>query len=325
MNRAIVDTRNAVIAAARRWRGAGQPFSGRGRRQRIAGFGSLGAILRWIVLIEFVFVFFFPVLFMFTTSIQTLSEINNPSIRWISRDPTARGYELALLIMGYFQGLRISILTSVLAALGQTFVGAMVGYGFARLRFPGRDLLFGFLLFTIVVPGHTIMIPQFMLYHKLNWLNTLVPLFVPAFAGWGVRGGILLIVFRQFLRGLPHELEDAACVDGAGPFRTFWQIMLPLAKPALMVVLVFSLTWTWNDSFVPWLVIQDQELMTLPQRLEIFTWLIRSGLGTVGLPTHFEPNVFMAATVLAITPVLVLYIFAQRHFTQSIDRTGLVE
>ncbi len=179
--------------------------------------------------------------------------------------------------------------------------------------------------FQVGVPGHTIMIPQFMLYHKLNWLNTLVPLFVPAFAGWGVRGGILLIVFRQFLRGLPHELEDAACVDGAGPFRTFWQIMLPLAKPALMVVLVFSLTWTWNDSFIPWLVIQNQELMTLPQRLEIFTWLIRSGLGTVGLPTHFEPNVFMAATVLAIMPVLVLYVFAQRHFTQSIDRTGLVE
>ncbi len=325
MNSLNVDVRKSANTGGSRWVGVGRRISGRGRRQWNALPRTLGVTLRWIVLIEFVFVFFFPVLFMFTTSIQTLSEINNPSIRWISRDPTARGYQLALQIMGYFQGLRISVLTSVLAALGQTFVGAMVGYGFARLRFPGRDLIFGFLLFTIVVPGHTIMIPQFMLYHKLNWLNTLFPLFVPAFAGWGVRGGILLIVFRQFLRGLPHELEDAACVDGAGPFRTFWQIMLPLAKPALLVVLVFSLTWTWNDSFVPWLVIRDQELMTLPQRLEIFTWLIRSGLGTVGLPTHFEPNVFMAATVLAIMPVLVLYIFAQRHFTQSIDRTGLVE
>ena len=167
-------------------------------------------MLRWAILIEFVYVFLFPVIYIFTTSIKTLSEINNPSVRWVSRAPTLEGYEVATEILGYVDGLRISGWTSVVAAIGTTLMGAMVAYGFARLRFPGRELLFGFLLFTIVVPPQITMVPQFMLYTKLEWTNTYLPLFVPAFMGWGVRGGVLLIVYRQFFRGLPYELEDAA-------------------------------------------------------------------------------------------------------------------
>ena len=284
---------------------------------------GVGGLLRWVVLLEFVYIFVFPVLFMVTTSIKTLSELNNPAVHWISRNPTLEGYRIAMPIMGYLDGLRISAWTAVASAVGQTLVGAMIAYGFARVRFPGREVLFAFLLFTVVVPGQTIMVPQFMLYNRLKWTNTHMPLFAPGWTGWGVRGGILLIVYRQFFLGLPYELEDAAKVDGAGPFRTFWQIMLPLAKPAILVVLVFSLTWTWNDAFVPWLVISDSKLMTLPQRLEVFFELLNrhSGIGE----RHLEPNTFMAATTLAIVPLLVMYVFAQRQFTQSIDRTGLVE
>ena len=284
---------------------------------------GLGAVLRWVVLIEFVYIFIFPVLFMVTTSIKTLSELNNPAINWISRTPSLEGYRTAIPIMGYLDGLRISTWTSVAAALGQTLIGAMIAYGFARVRFPGREVIFAIMLFTIVVPVQTIMIPMFMLYNRLNWTNTHVPLFAPAFLGWGVRGGILLIVYRQFFKGLPYELEDAAKVDGAGPFRTFWQIMLPLAKPAVLVVLVFSLTWTWNDAFLPWLVISSSKLMTIPQRLEVFWQLLNRHGGTGGQSPH--PNTFMAATTLAVLPMIIMYAVAQRQFTQSIDRTGLVE
>ena len=231
----------------------------------------LAPVLRWLVLSGFLYVFVFPVVFMLTTSIKTLSELNNPSITWISRNPNLQGYRDAFQALGYLDGLRISALTSALAATGQTLMGAAVAYSFARLRFPGRELLFGLLLFSIVVPFQTIMIPQFMLYNRLEWINTLLPLFVPAFFGYGVRQGILLIVYRQFFRGLPYELEDAAYVDGAGPIRTFWQIMLPLAKPAMLVVLLFSLVWTWNDNLVPGLTINDAGLFTLPLRLQVFS------------------------------------------------------
>ena len=294
-----------------------------GRHRWLPRIRGLAFILRWVVLAEFLYIFIFPVLYMVTTSIKTLSELHNPSIHWISRSPSLESYRIAMQIMDYWNALWISAWTSVAAAAGQTLVGAMVAYGFARLRFPGRGLLFGFLLFTIVVPGQTIMIPQFMLYHWLDWTNTHTPLFVPAFMSWGVRGGILLIVCRQFFKGLPYELEDAAKVDGAGPFRTFWQIMLPLAKPAVLVVLVFSLTWTWNDAFLPWLVISSSKLMTIPQRLEVFWQLLNRHGGTGGQSPH--PNTFMAATTLAVLPMIIMYAVAQRQFTQSIDRTGLVE
>ena len=209
-----------------------------------------------------------------------MHELNNPAVNWISRTPTNEGYLLAMEVLQYFDGVRVSLGTSIVAAVGQTLIGAMVAYGFARIRFPGRDFLFALLLFTIVVPPQTTMVPQFMLYTDLKWTNTYLPLMVPPFLSYGVRGGILLIVFRQFFRGLPYELEDAAHVDGAGPFRIFWQIMLPLAKPAILVVMLFSLVWTWNDNFTPWLVLRDNTLYTLTQRMEIFNSLLNNFSGS---------------------------------------------
>ena len=283
----------------------------------------LGTLLRWLVLIDFVYVFLFPVIFMVTTSIKTVHELNNPAINWISRTPTIEGYLLAFEVLRYFEGVRVSLVTSLLAAVGQTLIGAMVAYGFARMRFPGRDFLFALVLFTIVVPPQTTLVPQFMLYTDLKWTNTYLPLIVPPFLSYGVRGGILLIVFRQFFRGLPYELEDAAHVDGAGPFRIFWQIMLPLAQPAILVVMLFSMVWTWNDNFTPWLVLRDNTLYTLTQRMEIFNSLLNNFSGSTY--TNLEENTFMAGVTLTVLPLLLIYLFAQRYFTQSIDRTGLVE
>ena len=304
--------------------------------RRIAGRMRLGRlwrsvgripsiVLRWLALCTFAYVFLFPVIFMFTMSIKTVTELNDPSIRWISRSPTLEGYRTALTVLEYLDSLRISAFTSVVAALGQTLVGAMVAYSAARLRFPGRNLLFGILLFTVIVPVQTIMVPQFMLYTRLKVINTYWPLIVPPFLGYGVRGGILLIVYRQFFRGLPYELEDAAYVDGAGALRTFWQIMLPLAKPAILVVLVFSLVWTWNDTYLPRMIINERPLYTLPQRMQEFAEILNARIPAQRSSTRLDENTFMAGVVLTVLPMLAMYIFAQRYFTQSIDRTGLVE
>ena len=303
-----------------------RPAAGLWQRKRASGHSrwrSVGAalrtVLRWIVLVEFVYVFLFPVIYILATAIKTPTDLNNPLVRWIPPNPTLEGVRVAAEMMDYLAGLRISAWTTTLAAIGQTLIGAMVAYGFARLRFPGRELLFAFLLFTVVVPLPTIMVPQFMLYSKLKWTDTYAPLYVPSFFGWGIRGGILLIIYRQFFRGLPYELEDAARVDGAGPLRTFYEIMLPLAKPAMLVVFVLSLTWTWNDNYIPWMVIRTRVLMTIQQRLEIF-YIYKTYYWD-----HTPENIWMSGVALALLPVLVVYVIAQRHFTQSIDRTGLVE
>ena len=282
----------------------------------------LVTILRWLVLLELAYVFLFPVLFMLSTSFKPLIELSNPTVRWIPRNPTADGYVLALEHLNYFRSLPVSIVTSAIAAIGQTLVGALVGYGFARLPFPGRRLLFGLLLFTIIVPPQMVMIPQFMLYSRLNWMNTYLPLLVPTYLGFGVRGGILLVVYRQFFKGLPFELEDSAAVDGAGPLRIFWQIMLPLAKPAILVVFLFSFVWTWNDSLGPIMALRNQDLYTLPQWMFNMTRLLTSSSFTY---YYVGENLFMAAVTLTIAPLLLLFLVTQRYFTRSIDRTGLVE
>ncbi|MDE0431594.1 MAG: carbohydrate ABC transporter permease [Caldilineaceae bacterium] len=282
----------------------------------------LVTILRWLVLLELAYVFLFPVLFMLSTSFKPLIELSNPTVRWIPRNPTADGYVLALEHLNYFRSLPVSVVTSAIAAIGQTLVGALVGYGFARLPFRGRQLLFGVLLFTIIVPPQMVMIPQFMLYSKLNWMNTYLPLLVPTYLGYGVRGGILLVVYRQFFKGLPFELEDSAAVDGAGPLRIFWQIMLPLAKPAILVVFLFSFVWTWNDSLGPIMALRSQDLYTLPQWMFNMTRLLTSSSFTY---FYLGENLFMAAVTLTIAPLLLLFFVTQRYFTRSIDRTGLVE
>ena len=289
----------------------------------------LGKILLWVVLINFTYVFLFPLIYMMATSVKTLTEINNPSIVWISREPSLQAFHFASSIIDYFRGLWISTFVSAAAVLGQTCVGAMVGYGFARPRFPGREFLFWVLLFTIIVPLPTLAVPLYLFYSKLNLINTFMPLILPPFLGWGVRGGMILIVFRQFFRGLPSELEDAAYVDGASPFRVFWQIMLPLAKPAILVVMLFTLVWTWNDTLLPGLVINDTAAYTLGQRMEnyaqLFTQARHSSAKTWSTSGEIGENVLMSVTLLGILPLLIVYIFTQRYFTQSIDRTGLVE
>ena len=312
--------------------GGGQRSGATGGRRRIAGrrdwrlaAQTAGIILRWVVLIEFIYVFLFPLIFMVATSLKTVGELNNPTVHWISRSPSLQAYEIAFTVLKYMEAIGISAATSVLAAAGQTLAGAMIAYGFARMRFPGRDFLFGVLLFSIVIPLQTVMIPQFILFTKLKWMNTYLPLILPAWLGFGVRGGILLIVFRQFFRGLPYELEDAAYVDGAGPLRTFGQIMLPLAKPGILVVFLFSLVWTWNDLFVPSMVLRKPELLTLPQRMLAFVeWFLATEQGLFGV-YELQENILMAGVTLTVIPMLVVYIFAQRYFTQSVDRTGLVE
>ena len=289
----------------------------------------LGKLLLWVVLINFAYVFLFPLMYMMTTSVKTLTEINNPSIVWISREPSLQAFRFASAIMDYFRGLWISTFTSAIAVLGQTFVGAMVGYGFARPRFPGREILFWILLFTIIVPLPTLAAPLYLFYSKLNVINSFIPLIVPPFLAWGVRGGMILIVFRQFFRGLPSELEDAAYVDGASPFRVFWQIMLPLAKPAILVAMLFTLVWTWNDTLLPGLVINDTAAYTLGQRMEnyaqLFTQARHASAQTWSTSGEIGENVLMAVTLMGVLPLLFVYIFTQRYFTQSIDRTGLVE
>jgi multiple sugar transport system permease protein len=210
---------------------------------------------------------------------------------------------------------------TLVSALLQTLSCAVVGYGFARFKFPGRDRLFMLVLFAMIVPPHAIIIQLFILMSKMHWLETYLPFLIPPAFGMGLRGALFIFIYRQFFKGMPWELEDAAMIDGAGPLRIFLNVMLPLAQPAILVVFLFSFVWHWNDSLEPSIYLSRPELFFLPQRLSV----VESALDNMQLRGMWGTGTIMSATLLVILPLLVLYIFTQRYFVESIERTGLID
>jgi multiple sugar transport system permease protein len=204
--------------------------------------------------------------------------------------------------------LKNTLILVVLSVIGTILSSSIVAYGFARLRFPGRDLLFKILLATMMLPGAVTLMPQFLLYRSLGWIDTLLPLWVPTFFA----GAFNVFLLRQFFSQIPAELEDAGKIDGASVLRTFWTIMLPQIKPALAVVAIWTFMGAWNNFMGPLLYINTPENMPLSYALQLF----QSERGG-------EPGLMMAFATLTILPVLALFFFAQRYFIEGVTLSGL--
>jgi multiple sugar transport system permease protein len=202
-----------------------------------------------------------------------------------------------------------STLVTMLATLGTIVSGSMAAYAFARLRFFGRDVWFGVMLSTLMLPSAVTMIPEFLLFRWVGWLDSLRPLIVPF---WFGGGALYIFLMRQFFLTLPTEMEDAARVDGAGPFRIYLQIVMPLSGPALASVMVFSFIHHWNDFLGPLIYTNSPQYRTLALGLRYFA---DENL------TQF--NYTMAASTLMLVPVLVLFFVANKHFVRGIATSGL--
>ena len=281
-------------------------------------------LFAYVMVIDISFIFLFPVLYLLVTSAQTIEDFVDPTVYWIPTRIHWENYVLAFKGLFYPRAVFNSALVSGLSAVAQVLSASLVGYGFARGRFPGRDLLFLLAMLTFLIPPQTIIIPLFMLYRTLGWIDTYYPFIVPSLFGHGLRGALFIFVFRQFFRGQPWELEEAARIDGAGALRTYFQVMLPLARPAILVVFLFSLVWHWNDFFEPSVYLHNQARFTLPLRLNIFYTGLQIVTGAQAGELYNEP-LLMAASLLVIIVPLITYLVAQRYFVQSIERTGLVE
>lgn len=203
-----------------------------------------------------------------------------------------------------------TVIIVVLTVLGATLSAALCAYGFARIRFRGREPLFILLLATMMIPGQVTMIPVYILFKELHWINTYLPLIVPA---WFGGGAFSIFLLRQFFQGIPHEMEEAARMDGCGPLSTWWRIILPLSLPALATVGIFTFMGAWNDFMGPLIYINDTEKYTLALGLNLFK-------GQYGTDT---PQLMMAATLVVLIPVLLLFFFAQKQFIQGIVISGV--
>lgn len=292
----------------------------------------VGTILYYTVLLSLSFVFLFPLLYMVSKSMMRLQDVADATVRWVPKKLYFNNYVEAFNAIHYWKGFTNSVINSFGSAILQIISCSFIGYGFARYRFPGYVLWVALLVFTFLVPPQTIVVPLFMFFSSLGWINTHYPFVIPALFGHGLKGALFVLIFIQFYRRLPHVFEEAARIDGAGPFRTYWQIMFPLAKPAMLVVFLFSAVWHWNDMFEPNTFLLVPDYFNLSQQMAIFFGNSNmnvaqaaqqvSASDAIGLaPTLL--NQIMAAVLLSVLPIVILYLFTQKYFTESVERSGI--
>jgi multiple sugar transport system permease protein len=253
--------------------------------------------------------FMIPFAWLVVSSLKRESQIFSWPPQWLPDPLWPRNYVEMFELVPLGRYLANTLKVTLLGVGGTVLTSALVGYGFARLRAPGLKLLFGACLATLMLPSQVTMIPLFLIFSKLGWIDTHLPLWVPAWFGgnaWSI------FLFRQFFASLPRELEEAAMIDGAGRLAIFWRIILPNSKAVLAVATVFSIQGFWTDIFGPVIYLNTRENYTLALGV---TTLIGAQV------THYGP--LMASSVLMTLPMVVLYFFVQRYISQGIVTTGI--
>lgn len=272
-------------------------------------WGWIGTLGKYALLLFFGGFFVLPWVWMISTSLKNPDELAVYPIIWIPDPVRWDNYLEAFSRAEFSRFLGNTVLIAVPSVIGALLSNALVAYGFARIRWPGRDLLFGTLMATLILPGFVTFIPLYLIFKQLNWINSYLPLVVPTFFG----NPFFVFLLRQFFMSLPEELADAARVDGASEFRIFLQIILPLSRPALAVVALFQFIGSWNDYFGPLIYINDKALYTI-------------SLGIANMRASYGFSNFawiMAATCMSVLPIIVLFFFAQRTFIEGIALSGL--
>lgn len=288
-----------------------------------------GNLILYIIMLGIGFVFVYPFLYMIVTSLMTNEDLNNFSVTWIPRGLNFANYSLAAEITNYFNNFKNSFLITILAILGQLVSCSMAGYGMARFKNKGNNILFVVMILAILVPVQTIIVPEYLIYSNLGWLNTYLPLVIPSWLGYGLNGALYIFIFRQFYLGFPKSIEEAAKVDGCGFLRVFFNIVFPVSKSSYVVVLVLGMVFHWNNSYEPAMFISDKTLQTLPAGLGNIVYtltlppeVIQNSFGINGENT-LNNAVLMAGTFLVVLPILIAFCFLQKLFIQGIEHTGL--
>ncbi|PCL93189.1 carbohydrate ABC transporter permease [Paenibacillus lautus] len=298
----------------------------------------LWSFIRLTLIAGLSFVILYPILQKISTAVKDKADLYSPVVVWIPENFTMSNFLDAIRIMDYWETLfntfALSATTTVLTAASC----ALAGYGFARLKFKGSQFMFACVILTILVPPTTILIPIYLNLKDFtlmgliplitgksaNLLNSYWPFILTSLTANSLKAGLYIFIFRQFFRGIPKEVEEAAYIDGAGVGTTFTRIMMPNAIPAVITTTLFSFVWQWNDSFYTTTYLTSSKVMStqlssLPYNLSIM-------LG--GDPSKADPfylsMVQDTGILLAILPLIVIYLFVQRYFVESIERTGIV-
>jgi multiple sugar transport system permease protein len=287
-------------------------------------YGLIFNIVLYMLLIAIGFVYLYPLLFMLVTSMKNLSDLLNPMVQWIPSEFYIGNYTKAFRVLDYPNTLAASMMISVVPSVIQAFICSLVGYGLARYRFWGKNLLFILILATFIIPAQNTVLPQMLTYRKLGLLGNIFSLILPATMGQGYRSAIFILIFYQTFVSLPKVLEEAARLDGASDLQIFVKIAIPAAVPSYIISIIFSIVWYWNETYLT-VIFLEGGIQSLPMQLAKFVQAYENLYppGTVNIFDRLNEAVKLSGTFLNILPLLLLYFVMQKWFVESIDRTGI--
>jgi multiple sugar transport system permease protein len=249
-----------------------------------------------------------PLVWMLSTSLKPRGAVFLFPPEWIPRPIVWQNYVQALTAQPFHLFYRNTVAVTSISMVGMILSSSIVAFSFARISWIGRDIVFLMVLATMMLPFHVTIIPQFIIFRHLNWLNTFLPLIIPTFFG----GSFFIFLLRQFFMTIPLEMDDAARIDGCSTLGIYWRIIMPQSKPALMAVGIFTFQNAWSEFFRPLIFLQSKERWTVPIALRTFE-------GEFGA----DWNLIMAASFVAIVPPIVLFFFGQKYFIQGVVFTGV--
>lgn len=295
--------------------------------------GALWSFFRFMIILGIGFVILYPLIYMVSCTFREKRDMSDPTVMWIPRHFTLDTLKETVRAMDFGKTLLNTLVLNIGCSLVQVISCAITGYGFARFDFKGKGFLFGIVIMMILVPTQVISLPLYTQFRffgikglfTINLIDSMATMYLPAITANGISSGLMILIFRQFFRGMPKELEDAANIDGCSPLGTFIRVMVPNASSAFLTVFLFSIVWYWNDNYV------SSKFFTNTKTIAIMLQNLDSELK---MTLFNDPNVIIstreqivwkeAGCLISILPILVLYLFLQKYFTEGIERSGLV-
>ncbi|MFW6016274.1 MAG: carbohydrate ABC transporter permease [bacterium] len=294
-------------------------------------------LVRAVLLIGLSYIILRPILIQLSSSFMTEEQLFDQTVRWVPREITFQNFIYTFNAMDYLNAFYNTLILTLSVSLLQLISCTFIGYGFGRFKSKGISVFFVIVIFSIVVPPQSISVAQYLNFRYfnlfgilgeegLNLLGTHWPFILTSLTGTGFRNGLFIFIMRQFFKGMPTSLAEAAYVDGAGPVKTFYKVMLPGAAPAILTVFLFSFVWQWNDLFYTSLFLQGDNYLALnlnQAAANFIEWYneVYGGQDFTGFMYSIINN---TAMLMYLAPLLILYAFLQRYFIESIERTGLV-
>lgn len=293
---------------------------------------KIWSFFRGAILLGFGFIIMYPVIYMISCTFRESLDMNDPSVMWIPKHFTSDVLKDTIKAMDFGNTLKNTLFLNVGCSVVQVISCSVTGYGFARFEFKGKNFLFLIVIMMILVPPQIISLPlytQFMNFgigtFRINLIDNMLTMYLPAITANGLKSGLMILIFRQFFRGLPRELEDVAYIDGCSPFRTFITIMLPNTLPAVLTVFLFSVVIYWNDYYTSSVYFHNTKTLALVlENLDNELKKYLFGSAEVQISQREQIVWKEAGCLLSITPVLIVYVFLQKYFTESIELSGII-